>query len=70
MQKLVETDMESKKIFPTKMLSAGFVGMIDKFNGAWKQAIWDTGFGGFLELQGTELSGDLCKWLMDNFDPY
>ncbi|KAJ8422173.1 hypothetical protein Cgig2_026450 [Carnegiea gigantea] len=28
------------------------------------------GFAGFLHLQVTELSGDLCKWLVDRFDPY
>ena len=28
------------------------------------------GFSGFLELQVTELPGNLCKWLVDNFNPY
>ena len=28
------------------------------------------GFGGFLHLQVTELPADLCKWLVDRFDPY
>ena len=28
------------------------------------------GFGGFLELQITELPGNLWKWLVDNFDLY
>ena len=43
--------------------------MIDKFKKAHKQAIWDMSFGGFLELQVTELPWDLRKWLVDNFDP-
>ncbi|KAJ8442154.1 hypothetical protein Cgig2_015495 [Carnegiea gigantea] len=34
------------------------------------KAIQDIGFGGFLHLQVTELPGDLCKWLVDRFDPY
>ncbi|KAJ8436678.1 hypothetical protein Cgig2_006388 [Carnegiea gigantea] len=57
-QKLVETDTKQ------------FVAMIDKFNEAQKQAMRDMGFGGFPELQVTELLGDLCKWLVDNFYPY
>ena len=28
------------------------------------------GFGGFLHLQVTKLLEDLCKWLVDRFDPY
>jgi len=51
------------------MSSAEFVAMMEKFNEAQKQATLDIGFGGFLELQAIELPKDLCKWLVDNFDP-
>ena len=46
-----------------------FVAMVEKFREAKKQEIRDMGFGGFLESQVTELPGDLCKWLVDKFDP-
>ncbi|KAJ8436402.1 hypothetical protein Cgig2_021439 [Carnegiea gigantea] len=63
---------ESKVSEPekTRMSPAGFVALMDKFNEAQKQAILDMDFRGFLELQVTELPWDLCKWLVDNFDPY
>ena len=32
--------------------------------------MWALGFGGFIELQVTNLQRDLWKWLMDNFDTY
>ena len=44
--------------------------MIAHFNEAQTEAIQHMGFGGFLHLQVTELPGDLCKWLVDRFDPY
>jgi len=28
------------------------------------------GVRGFLHLQATKLLGDLCKWLVDSFNPY
>jgi len=65
-----ETDTKYKKIFHTRMSPARFVTVIDKFNDARKQAIWDMGFGSFLKLQVTRLPGDLCKWFLVNFDPY
>ncbi|KAJ8420987.1 hypothetical protein Cgig2_027107 [Carnegiea gigantea] len=34
------------------------------------QEIQDIRFGGFLHLQVNELPEDLCKWLVDRFDPY
>ena len=44
--------------------------MIDNFNEAQRKAIQDMGCGGFLHLQVTELLRDLCKWLVERFDPY
>ena len=35
-----------------------------------KEKPYKMGFRGFLNLQVTELPGDLCKWLVDRFDPY
>ena len=52
------------------MSPSGFVGMIAHFNEAQTKAIQEMRFGGFLHLQVTELLGDLCKWLVDRFDPY
>ncbi|KAJ8426967.1 hypothetical protein Cgig2_015220 [Carnegiea gigantea] len=68
--KPAEGDTKSKKIFQTRMSPSGFVGKIDNFNEAQRKATQDMGFGGFLHLQVTELPGDLCKWLVDRFDPY
>ncbi|KAJ8425006.1 hypothetical protein Cgig2_025385 [Carnegiea gigantea] len=50
------------------MSPSGFVAMIENLNEAQRQAVHDMGFGGFLHLQAIELPGDLCKWLVDNFD--
>ncbi|KAJ8434352.1 hypothetical protein Cgig2_019979 [Carnegiea gigantea] len=68
--KPAEVDTKPKKIFQTKISPLGFVAMIDNFNQAQRRAIRDMGFGGFLHLQVTELPRDLCKWLVDRFDPY
>jgi len=68
--KPAEGDTKHKKIFQSRMSPSGFVGMIANFNGAQTMAIQDMGFAGFLHLQVIELSGDLCKWLVDRFDPY
>ncbi|KAJ8430043.1 hypothetical protein Cgig2_014203 [Carnegiea gigantea] len=70
MPKPVEGDTKPKKILQSRMSPSGFVDMIDNFNEAQKKAIQDMGFGGFLHLQVTELPGDLCKWLVDRFNPY
>ena len=70
MPKLAEGDTKYRKIFQTRMSPSGFVSMIDNFNKAQKKAIQDMTFGAFLHLQVTELLGDLCKWLVDRFDPY
>ncbi|KAJ8428421.1 hypothetical protein Cgig2_010404 [Carnegiea gigantea] len=59
-----------KKIKQAKMSPSGFIAMIDKFSEAQRQAIIDMGFEGFLHLQVNKLLGDLCKWLVDSFDPY
>ncbi|KAJ8423656.1 hypothetical protein Cgig2_003614 [Carnegiea gigantea] len=61
-QEPAETDTKYKKTFQTRMSLAGFVAM--------QQAIWDTVFGGFLELQVTKLPEALCTWFVDNIDPY
>ncbi|KAJ8428128.1 LOW QUALITY PROTEIN: hypothetical protein Cgig2_011492 [Carnegiea gigantea] len=68
--KPAEGDTKHKKIFQSRMSPSGFVGMIDNFNEGKRKAIQDMGFRGFLHLQVTELPGDLCKWLVDIFDPY
>ncbi|KAJ8421586.1 hypothetical protein Cgig2_025465 [Carnegiea gigantea] len=68
--KPAEGNTKPKKIFQTRMSASGFVGMIDDFDKAQRKVIQDMGFGGFLHLQVTELPGDLCKWLVDRFDPY
>jgi len=52
------------------MSPAWFVAMIEKFREAQRQAIRDMGLGEFLHLQVNELLGNLCKWLVDSFDPY
>jgi len=59
--KPAEGDTKCKKIFQSRMSPSGFVGMIDNFNEAQSKAIQDMGFGGFLHLQVTELSGNLYK---------
>jgi len=51
------------------MSPAGFIAMIYKFNEGHKQVIQDMDFGGFLELQVTELPGDLYKWLVQTLTP-
>ncbi|KAJ8425720.1 hypothetical protein Cgig2_015868 [Carnegiea gigantea] len=68
--KPAEGDTKHKKIFQSRLSPSGFVGMITHFNEAQTKAIQEMGFGGFLHLQVTELPGDLCKWLVDRFDPY
>ena len=68
--KPAEGGTKHKKIFQLRMSPSGFVGMIAHFNEAQTKAIQDMGFGGFLHLQVIELPGDLCKWLVDRFDPY
>ncbi|KAJ8421877.1 hypothetical protein Cgig2_021416 [Carnegiea gigantea] len=68
--KPAEGDTKHKKIFQSRMSLSGFVGMIAHFNEVQTKAIQDMGFGGFLHLQVTELPGDLCKWIVDRFDPY
>ncbi|KAJ8435804.1 hypothetical protein Cgig2_024787 [Carnegiea gigantea] len=70
MPKPAKEDTKHKKIFQSRMSPSGFVGMIANFNEAQTKAIQDMGFGGFLHLQVAELPGDLCKWLVDRFDPY
>ncbi|KAJ8420836.1 hypothetical protein Cgig2_027299 [Carnegiea gigantea] len=67
---IAKAGTKPKKIFQTRMSSSWFVALIENFNKAHRQAIHDVGFGGFLHLQVTELLGDLCKWLVDSFDPY
>ncbi|KAJ8424544.1 hypothetical protein Cgig2_010844 [Carnegiea gigantea] len=68
--KPAEGDIKHKKIFQSRLSPSRFVGMIAHFNEAQTKAIQDIGFGGFLHLQVTELPGNLCKWLVDRFDPY
>ncbi|KAJ8432407.1 hypothetical protein Cgig2_013821 [Carnegiea gigantea] len=68
--KPAEGDTKHKKIFQSRMSPSGFVGMIAHFNETKTKAIQEIRFGGFLHLQVTELLGDLCKWLVDRFDPY
>ncbi|KAJ8423696.1 hypothetical protein Cgig2_003380 [Carnegiea gigantea] len=63
-------DTKHKKIFQSRMSPSGFVSMIAHFNEAQTKATQDMEFGGFLHLQVTKLPGDLCKWLVDRFDPY
>ncbi|KAJ8429515.1 hypothetical protein Cgig2_026695 [Carnegiea gigantea] len=58
------------KIFQSRISPSRFVSIIANFNEAQRKAIQDMGFGGFLHLQVIKLSGDLCKWLVDRFDPY
>ncbi|KAJ8435794.1 hypothetical protein Cgig2_024777 [Carnegiea gigantea] len=52
------------------MSPSGFVTMIDNFIEAQRKEMRDMGFGGFAYLQVTELLRDLCKWLVDRFNPY
>ncbi|KAJ8427678.1 hypothetical protein Cgig2_027985 [Carnegiea gigantea] len=68
--KPAEGDTKHEKIFQSRMSPSRFVGMIAYFNEAQTKAIQEMRFGGFLHLQVIELPGDLCKWLVDRFDPY
>ena len=62
-------DTKNKKIFQSRMSPLGFVGMIANFNEAQTKAIQDMGFGGFLHLLVIELPRNLCKSLVNRFDP-